>query len=216
MIATGELGPGSKLPTERDLAREFAVNRASVRQVFKVLETMGVVTQRVGDGSYLSLSAEDILNEPLEFLILLDEISFHDLFETRMIVEPELAARAAERANDTDLRELEETLRQLKQATTKRARIEADLAFHEILLRASENRICQILFRRLHRTVATSMAKLARKADLDRPLSYHRKIYQAVAKGDADEARKLMREHLVNADRSLPEDSKHPPAKTRH
>lgn len=216
MIGAGELGPGSKLPTERDLAREFGVNRASVRQVFKVLETMGVITQRVGDGSYLSLSAEDILNEPLEFLILLDEISFHDLFETRMIVEPELAARAAERATPTDLLELEETLRQLKAADTKRARIEADLAFHEILLRASENRICQILFRRLHRMVGTSMAKLAKRADLDRPLSYHRRIYQAVADHDPATARTLMREHLVNADRALPENSKLPPARTSH
>ena len=49
MIASGVLGPGSRLPAERDLAKQFHVNRASVRQVLKVLEMMGVLTQRVGD-----------------------------------------------------------------------------------------------------------------------------------------------------------------------
>src|SRR5439155_1268682 len=94
-ISTGAIVPGAKFPPERELAKEFGVNRASLRQALKVLEIMGVLTQRVGDGTYLSASAESILKEPLDFLILLDDLSHHELMETRMIVEPELAARAA-------------------------------------------------------------------------------------------------------------------------
>src|SRR6202522_448051 len=85
------------------MAKEFGANRASVRQALKVLEMMGVLSQRVGDGTYLSESAETILNEPIDFLVLLDDLSHHELFETRLIVEPELAARAAERATAEDL-----------------------------------------------------------------------------------------------------------------
>ena len=103
MISKGTVAPGSKFPPERELAKEFGVNRASLRQALKVLEIMGVITQRVGDGTYLSATAESLLNEPMEFLILLDDLSHHELFETRMIVEPELAARAAERATVEDL-----------------------------------------------------------------------------------------------------------------
>jgi len=95
LISTGGIVPGGKFPPERELAKEFGVNRASLRQALKVLEIMGALTQRVGDGTYLSESAESILNEPLDFLILLDDLSHHELLETRMIVEPELAARAA-------------------------------------------------------------------------------------------------------------------------
>ncbi len=51
---------------------------------------MGVISQRVGDGTYLNAGAPSILIEPMEFLILLDGISFHDLMEARLIVEPEL------------------------------------------------------------------------------------------------------------------------------
>jgi GntR family transcriptional regulator, transcriptional repressor for pyruvate dehydrogenase complex len=87
LISTGAVVPGGKFPPERELAKEFGVNRASLRQALKVLEIMGVLAQRVGDGTYLSASAESTLKEPVDFLILLDDLSHHELFETRMIVE---------------------------------------------------------------------------------------------------------------------------------
>ena len=95
LISSGTIPPGGKFPPERELAKELKVNRASLRQVMNVLEIMGVLTQRVGDGTYLSASSELILKEPLEFMVLIDDISPGELFETRSIVEPELAARAA-------------------------------------------------------------------------------------------------------------------------
>src|SRR6516165_10811403 len=82
LISTGKVAPGAKFPPERELADQFGVNRGSLRQALKVLEIMGVITQRVGDGTYLSTSAESILKQPLEFLILVDDLSHHELFET--------------------------------------------------------------------------------------------------------------------------------------
>ena len=98
MIADGTVLPGQKLPPERDLALSFGVARSSLRQALKVLEIMGVISQRVGDGTYLNTGAAAILGEPMEFLILLDGITFHELMEARLIVEPGLTARAAARA----------------------------------------------------------------------------------------------------------------------
>jgi GntR family transcriptional repressor for pyruvate dehydrogenase complex len=106
LISSGTIPPGGKFPPERELAKELKVNRASLRQVMKVLEIMGVLTQRVGDGTYLSASSESILKEPLEFMVLIDDISPAELFETRAIVEPELAARAALRSTSEDLAKL--------------------------------------------------------------------------------------------------------------
>src|SRR5713226_4550791 len=127
LISDGSVVPGSRFPPERELAKEFGVNRASLRQALKVLEIMGVLTQRVGDGTYLSTSAESILNEPIEFLILLDDLSHHELFETRMIVEPELAARAAERATTDDLAALRRAIVAMEKACTIQVRLEADI-----------------------------------------------------------------------------------------
>src|SRR5271156_5954477 len=202
MIASGVLSPGSRLPAERDLAKQFHVNRASVRQVLKVLEMMGVLTQRVGDGTYLSTSAEAILNEPLDFLILLDDLSHHELFETRLIVEPELTARAAERATTEDIAALRAAVTAMEKSKNTKERLSADMAFHDAIFRASGNRICQLLFKQIHRTVLTSMAHLSNRVTLERPLMYHRRIYKAIRERDAEGARQAMREHILDA-RSL-------------
>ena len=61
LIGGGEIRPGERLPPVRELARRFGTSRSSIRPVMKMLEGVGVVTQRVGDGSYLSPDASGIL-----------------------------------------------------------------------------------------------------------------------------------------------------------
>jgi GntR family transcriptional repressor for pyruvate dehydrogenase complex len=207
LISRGTIAPGSKFPPERELAKEFGVNRASLRQALKVLEIMGVLTQRVGDGTYLSASAETILKEPLDFLILLDDLSHHELFETRLIVEPELAARAAERATVEDLAGLRQAIMAMERSRTNQARLEADVAFHECVFRASGNRICHLLFKVIHRSVLTSMGHLSRRVTVDRPLSFHKKIYAAIRDRNAQAARSAMQEHIVDAQALLAKSS---------
>jgi GntR family transcriptional repressor for pyruvate dehydrogenase complex len=202
MIADGTLTPGTKFPPERDLAIKFSANRTSVRQALKVLEIMGVLTQRVGDGTYLSNSAETILNEPLDFLVLLDDLSHHELFETRLIVEPELTARAAQRATAEDIAALRAAVSAMEKSKNTKERLTADMAFHDAVFRASGNRICQLLFKQIHRTVLTSMSHLSSRVSLEQPLMYHRRIYKAIRERDAEGARKAMREHILDA-RSL-------------
>src|SRR6185503_17253921 len=120
LISEGALVAGSRLPSERELAENFQVSRSSLRQALKVLEIMGIISQRVGDGTYLNVAASSMLGEPLEFLILLNGISFQELIEARIIVEPELAARAAERATSDDVRILKESLEAMKQSRLDR------------------------------------------------------------------------------------------------
>ena len=206
-IASGEVLPGGKFPPERELAKEFQVNRASLRQALKVLEIMGVLTQRVGDGTYLSTSAELILNEPLDFLILLDDLSHHELFETRMIVEPELAARAAERARAEDLIELRRAIAAMESSRSNQERLDADLAFHERIFRASGNRICHLLFKVIHRSVLTSMSRLSTRVALERPLNYHKRIFAAIQQRNPEEARRAMLEHITDTKSLLPSEA---------
>lgn len=202
MIASGAIAPGTKFPPERELAKEFGVNRASLRQALKVMEIMGVLSQRVGDGTYLSATAESILNEPIDFLILLDDLSQHELFETRLMVEPELAARAAERATAEDMSALRNAITSMERSRTAKDRLDADMSFHEAVFRASGNRICHLLFKSIHRTLLTSMTQLSDRVSMDQPLKFHREIYSAIREGRAQEARQAMMEHINDA-RSL-------------
>jgi len=199
MIATGAISPGSKFPPERELAIDFGVNRASVRQALKVLEIMGVLSQHVGDGTYLSSRAETILNEPIDFLVLLDDLSQHELFETRLMIEPELTARAAERATAEDLSALRNAIFSMERSKTTRDRLNADLSFHEAIFRASGNRICHLLFKGIHRTLLLSMGRLSDRVSMDQPLMFHRKIYAAIRARNPEAARVAMQEHILDA-----------------
>ena len=198
LISTGAVVPGGKFPPERELAKEFGVNRASLRQALKVLEIMGVLAQRVGDGTYLSASAESTLQEPLDFLVLLDDLSHHELLETRMIVEPELAARAAQRATAEDMIGLRKAIVAMEHCKTNQERLDADLAFHECIFRASGNRICHLLFRVIHRNVLTSMSQLSTRVSIDRPLNFHKRIYEAIQSRNSEEARRQMFDHIAD------------------
>jgi GntR family transcriptional repressor for pyruvate dehydrogenase complex len=199
MMATGEVTPGTRLPPERELAKRFGVNRGSLRQVLKVLEIMGVLTQRVGDGTYLNASAETILTEPLDFLIALDDLTHYELFETRLIVEPELAKRAAERATASDLAALRRAIADMENSHTLKDRLEADIAFHECIFQAAGNRICQLMFRVIHRSLLSSMDQLHGIIEMDQPLAAHKAIYKAIAARNPDDAKRRMQVHLVAA-----------------
>ena len=198
LISDGTFVPGSKLPPERELARQFRVNRASLRQALKVMQLMGVAWQRVGDGTYLSRDAANILREPIEFMILLADISDEELLEARLIVESELAARAAERATGEDLAAMRRAMKAMEKSTTEQARVDADLAFHEGIFRASGNRVCRLIFSVIHRALALSMEKIASRAYVGRPLAFHKEIYSAISSRKPDEARRKMIDHLID------------------
>lgn len=186
MIAGGQLHPGSKLPPERELAKQFAVNRASVRQALKALEVMGILYQRVGDGTYLTPDASMTLRVPLDFLILVDGISFQELSEARRIVEPELAARAAARRSSEDVEALDEAVAAMKVCPDA----EHDLRFHEVVWRASGNRVCQRMFSALHGALSGNEEVMPAE---------HERIAAAIREGDSVRARALMRAHLMAA-----------------
>jgi GntR family transcriptional repressor for pyruvate dehydrogenase complex len=205
MISSGELHPGAKLPPERELARRFAVNRASIRQALKALDIMGIVVQRVGDGTYLTMDASTTLRAPLDFLILVDGISFQELFEGRRIVEPELAARAALRRTEEDLEDMEKAVSAMERRPDADAEelAEQDLRFHEIIWRASGNRVCQRMFSSLHRALSRSLSVTTRLRDEGMPVAAHREICAAIRAADGDRARVSMYEHLLRGERTI-------------
>jgi GntR family transcriptional repressor for pyruvate dehydrogenase complex len=198
LIAGGVLTPGSRLPPERELAPAFGVSRSSLRHALKALEIMGVLTQRVGDGTYLAADAGAILQQPFELLMLMDGITPQDLLETRLIVEPELAARAAERASVEDLRKMSETLTVSRRAGDAGV-IEADIAFHRAIFAAARNPICSRLFSLIHRSMTDSIGLTSQAVDWEHTLGFHRPIYVAIEKRRPVDARLAMIAHLSDA-----------------
>src|SRR5215510_5198733 len=200
LISEGSLAPGHRLPAERELAEMFGVSRSSLRQALKVLEIMGVISQRVGDGTYLNTAAPSILAEPLELLILLDGRSFHELMEARLMVEPELAARAAARATLEDVAELQQALTDMEENREDHARFtENDLLFHKTIFRIAGNRVCSLMFTVVHQSLERLIHLTSQLVEPEHTLQLHRRIFVAIRRRDADDARRRMKEHLEDA-----------------
>jgi GntR family transcriptional repressor for pyruvate dehydrogenase complex len=159
----------------------------------KMLESVGVISQRVGDGSYLSADASNIFRLPLSFLILLDGVSLMEVFEARLMLEPEMAARAAECASSEDLGAMRRTFSAMESDPAN-----ADIAFHEAICKATRNRICYRMFGAIHQAFQQGMVVTSTLAP-DRALGFHQAIYTAIHLRNAGEARQRMAEHLTHA-----------------
>ncbi len=200
LLSDGLLSPGTKLPSERDLAASFGVARSSLRQALKVLEIMGVITQKVGDGSYLNKDASSVLAVPMEFLFLLDDTSLGELTEVRLMVEPALAAKAAERATSDDIAALRKSVSALEHSQGDRVRlVAADLMFHRAIFQASGNRLTERLFHVVHKAMLNMMMVTSQMVDLEHTLQFHLPILKAIEQRNPTLASSLMSEHLCDA-----------------
>ncbi len=200
MMSDGVLRPGTRLPPERELAAHFNVARSSLRQALKVLEIMGVIKQKVGDGSYLNRDASSVLAVPMEFLFLLDDTSIQELTELRFLIEPGLAAKAAERANSDDIALLRQSITDLERSEKDRVKLVAsDLLFHRAIFQASGNRLMGRLFHTIHRAMLNMMIVTSQMVDLEHTVAFHKPILAAIEQRNAALASRLMTDHLKDA-----------------
>ena len=200
MIRNGMLTQGSRLPSERDLAAHFGVARSSLRQALKVLEIMGILTQRVGDGTYLAKDSSAVLAVPMEFLFLLDDTSVQELTELRLLMEPGLARLAAERATTEDIALLRRSVHDLEVSKGDTAKlVAADLLFHRAIFTASKNRAASSVYQTIHKAMAKMILVTSQLVELEHTLSFHKPIMLAIEKRDGEGAAMLMAEHLQDA-----------------
>lgn len=200
MLREGVLTQGTRLPSERELAAHFNVARSSLRQALKVLEIMGIITQKVGDGSYLNTDTSAVLAVPMEFLFLLDDTSVEELTELRLLMEPGLARLAAQRATADDIALLRKSIKDLESSSQDRLKlVSSDLLFHRAIFQASKNRAASSLFQTIHRAMAKMILVTSQLVELEHTLSFHKPIMRAIEQRKGDEAAALMTDHLMDA-----------------
>ena len=103
LVARGEVQPGDKLPSERDLAEMLKVSRPTIREAMIALEVSGLIEVRTGSGIYVRAHPDPSLD-----LVRDDGIGPFDILELRLMVEPDAAALAAERMTDAQIIRLRE------------------------------------------------------------------------------------------------------------
>src|SRR6185312_12960568 len=141
MIRTGELPPGTRLPTEAQLSAEMGLSRSGVREAVKALETARVLDVRRGDGTYVTSLAPRLLLEGLGFAVeLLREDSVLEVMEVRRLLEPAATGMAAVRMSDAALDELGGILEDMRTAADDPEQlVQYDIAFHRAVVAATGN-----------------------------------------------------------------------------
>lgn len=209
-IHKGALKAGDQLPPERELAQQFGVSRTAVREAVKALHEKGLVEAYPGRGTFITDGTSYSMRQSFDRMVKVEQAEGSAfLAEVREILEPEIAALAATRADDEDLASMREQVAVMDSASKDPdAFIEADLDFHLALAEAAANPIILSLI--------DSIVGLLREQRIgifqveggpERGQHHHKKILKAIELHDPTGAREAMKAHLVQ----VREDSRRAP-----
>jgi GntR family transcriptional repressor for pyruvate dehydrogenase complex len=203
LIIDGKLQPGDKLLSERELAEQLGVSRASVREAFSALEMMGVIAIRPGEGSFVRQVSYGGMLEPLSFLLQVDVDNVMQLLEVRKILEVEVASLAATRATAEDIEEIRLALNKMvDEVNAGEIGDVADAEFHFAVVKAAHNPILMTLINTISDLMANTVRFSRRKIFLVENMpnvlyDSHCLIFQAIVDKRAQLAGSLMHEHLT-------------------
>ncbi|MFN8447846.1 MAG: FadR/GntR family transcriptional regulator [Anaerolineae bacterium] len=199
LIMDGKLRPGDQLPAERELAEQFNVSRTAVREAVKALREKGLVEIETGRGTFITQEVSKALRRSLDWIIHTgDGNQLADLVQVRSILEPEIAALAAEMATDEDIQRLEAAVAAMDAAMDDAdVFVEADLDFHRALATATQNRLIPTLIDPIVDLLREQRIKIFYVEGGTRRGQYHHKcILDAVKNRDSAAASRAMQAHL--------------------
>ena len=199
-LSRGELKPGDKLPSERDLAENFGSSRAAVREALRNLERGGVIEQRKGlkGGTYITRVDPTIVTRSLNDLLSFGGISIQSLTESRSILLNAVIRLACERGTESDFDllqaniELTEEMAGGEQPAERRIQL---LEFYRLLGCATHNEVMVILVAALTDMVFKLLER-HNIAPRNTTLKTYRQILRALRLRDEEKAAGLMRGHL--------------------
>lgn len=198
-MVSGDLKVGDQLPAERDLAMQFGVSRTAVREAVKALRQKGLVEIVPGRGTFISDRTSRGVRHSLDFIMKIGaDDGSKNLAEVRALLEPEIAALAAERATKEYIAAMRQAVETMDAALNHADEfIEADLNFHLALAQATQNTLIPALIDpivdllRDHRKMIFNTPGAPQRGQ-----AYHKRILAAVEQHNAQAARQAMRGHL--------------------
>ena len=205
LIKEGRLKAGDQLPSERELAETFKVSRTSVREALRALETQGLMVTRTGMGTFVADLPTESLVELLAKLLIEAKDALADIFEMRKLIEPQIAALAAERASKSDIEGMREILKkQRDQISQGVMAVEADAEFHFSIGQATQNQALQKLVSGLMELLSHSREEsLQTPGRSEDSLASHERILSAIENHDRNSARKAMLNHIEKVEQNI-------------
>ncbi|AGA69783.1 transcriptional regulator [Desulfitobacterium dichloroeliminans LMG P-21439] len=209
LVSRGDLKPGDRLPSERDLVERLQVSRASIREALSALELMGLLEVRSGEGTFVRKLRSESVVAPLAWMLTMEKVTVIELLEIRKILEVQAVGIAAERAEEKDINDLSAALDDLRaDLSSPTSDGSADHRFHYAITRATKNnimiRLMDTISDLMKYVLKTSRSKLYEGKYTPALLfQEHKKIYDAIVDKDAQGAKDLMLAHLSGVEQEI-------------
>lgn len=206
LIMADGLGPGERLPSERDLATRMGTSRAIVAQALRSLSLMGLVEIRPGSGAYVTRRPEAMFSASVNLLLEVEPGSIGHLAELRGWLEDVAVGAAVEVGVRDCLAEIQAALDKLRSSAGRAsAWVAADTNFHTAVVRAAGNPYLGALFANVHAAVVAvnyeswvrrdEVPRWLRGSNAHRQIALHEPIVTALERGDAAAAHDAVRRH---------------------
>jgi GntR family transcriptional repressor for pyruvate dehydrogenase complex len=201
LVSSGDLRPGQKLPSERELCTRFGVGRSSLREALRCLTIVGVLETRVGEGTFLALNGDKFIGTVLGWRVATEHKSVENLMTVRVALESETAANAAIHSTPESIDELEDILRRMNASLDDRVPFTtADAAFHLAIAKASDNELIFDLLTLIRSQLEQGLLRVgAWPGGPATACKEHRRILDAIRNRDAESAKAAMRDHISEA-----------------
>lgn len=206
--------PGQRLPSETDLMARFGMAKGTIREAVRILEAQGLVKSRTGPGGgvFVHQVPEERAAALLGNYFYFDKLTIDDIYQIREVLEPELAASLAGALTPSQLERLEAVIASYDAPATdpeeERAQHVELLRFHALLAEMSQNPLLRFLIR----FIANMLTEITVSRHLYDPPNpelwasgrdYQARLVRALGEGDAEEARRILRDHMRNAHRLM-------------
>lgn len=198
LISNGDLKPGERLPSERELCEHFGASRSSLREALRCLSIVGVLNARVGDGTSVATDGGRFLRKIVEWRLITEKHDIENLMEVRIALEGVSAANAALRATEEDVENFQELLAKMKLAAKDAKKFAVlDVEFHIALAKSSGNALVFDLVSMIRSHLVRVLPKVLQLPNA-MPLSTreHIAIVEAIVRRDERAARAAMHAHL--------------------
>ncbi len=201
MIVSENLQPGDKLFSEKQLSEKLEVSRSSIREALRMLEVSGLIKVYQGKGVFISEPVH--ADKPVMSWVVENADSLREHFEVRLLIEPHAAELASTRADEKDVKTLNELFVAFKEHVRSgdvHQAIATDGAFHLAVAKATRNRTLIVLMRTMEQTLNEGWyASLHVPGRLESSVEEHGALLRAIETHDAHAACQAMDLHLQNA-----------------
>lgn len=198
-IVTANHTTGTSIGTEADLLSQYDVSRPTLRESLRILESQGVLELRPGPkgGIIVTKPGTDILAHGLSVYLRMHDVPFLSVLRAREVIEPGLAAEAAENGTDEDFDKLQASIERMKTIEDQDGFIAENRMFHSLVARASKNRVMEVFWSTISIVAAGEEHGIQyTTGNQSRVIDAHQKILDALRARDSALASARMDEHV--------------------